>query len=54
MDKPKQDKQLNLRIPPDLHKQARLEAVKEGRSLTQVIIELLIGWLRKKEQTEDK
>lgn len=38
---------LNVRIPKDLHQEARIEAIREGKSLTQVIIDLLSGWLNK-------
>lgn len=42
MDEPREkDVQLNVRIPRDLRKQAKIQAVKEGRPLSEVIRELL-------------
>ncbi len=46
MDK---DKQLIVRVPKDLHTQAKVEAAKAGKSLTQIVEELLRHWLAKQQ-----
>ncbi len=46
------EKQLNVRIPPDLHRQAKIEATKEGKSLAAIIVDLLIRWLTGKQEAD--
>ena len=48
------DKQLNVRIPRDLHKQAKIVSAQTGRSLSEVIEELLREWTEKQKQRESK
>jgi len=44
-------KQFNIRnIPPELLKEAKIKAVKEGRSLSEVVRELLESWTKKNPQ----
>lgn len=37
-------------IPPELLKEAKIKAVKEGRSLSEVVRELLESWTKKTPQ----
>ena len=46
------DKQLNIRIPKDLHRQAKIISAQTGRSLSEVVEELLGEWTREQEQLE--
>lgn len=40
-------KQLTLRMPEDLHKEFKLTAVKQGRTMGEVTIELIRRYIRK-------
>ena len=42
-------KQLALRLPEDLHKSLKLKCVKEGRTMMEVLIELIQDYLKKKD-----
>jgi plasmid stability protein len=37
-------------IPPELLKEAKIKAVKEGRTLSEVVRELLASWAKKNPQ----
>ena len=39
-------KRLTTEIPVDLHKKAKYESYKQGKTLTMVVIELLEQWLK--------
>jgi predicted HicB family RNase H-like nuclease len=43
-------KNITLRLPPDLHKKAKVKAAQEGRSLQDVLEELTQEWLRNNQQ----
>jgi len=42
-------KQLALRLPEDLHMNLKLRCVKEGRTMGEVLIDLIEEYLKKKE-----
>ena len=42
----------NLRVPPDLHAEAALEAASKGKSLNQLVVELLGERLKDKDSSE--
>ena len=42
-------KQLALRLPEDLHRNLKLRCVKEGRTMMEVLIELIQDYLKRKE-----
>ena len=42
-------KQLALRLPEDLHRNLKLKCVKEGRTMMEVLIELIQEYLKRKE-----
>ena len=42
-------KQLALRLPEDLHKNLKLRCVREGRTMMEVLIELIQDYLKRKE-----
>ena len=42
-------KQLALRLPEDLHRNLKIKCVKEGRTMMEVLIELIQDYLKKKE-----
>ncbi len=41
-----EDSQTNIRLPKKLKERARIKAVKEGKSLSAVMRELLVEWLK--------
>jgi len=48
------DKQLNVRIPKDLHRRARILCAMTGRPLNEIVEELLLEYLDKQEKLERK
>ena len=42
-------KQLALRLPEDLHMNLKLRCVKEGRTMVEVLVELIEEYLKRKE-----
>jgi predicted HicB family RNase H-like nuclease len=46
--------QLNLRIPEELHREVKAKAAQSGKSLTQVIVELLTFWVKRDPPEDDK
>ena len=46
-------KRIMVRVPADLHKAVRIKAVKEGRTVSEVIREFLEEWV-KGEPTEEE
>lgn len=47
MKEKKQKKMLTLRIAPDLHKDLKIAAVSNGRSIQQILTELIEKFLNK-------
>lgn len=45
----KNDIQSTYRIPKELHRQARVLALQQGRSLSEVLEELIREWVQKQE-----
>ena len=45
-----QDHKTLIRLPKELHTEARIKALREGRSLSAVIRELLTEWLSEEEK----
>jgi predicted DNA-binding protein len=41
-------KQLALRLPEDLHKNLKIKCVKEGRTMAEVLVELIEEYLKRK------
>ena len=48
------DKQLLVRIPKDLHRQAKIVSAQTGRSLSEVVEELLREWTKDQEHKDNK
>ncbi len=46
------DSQTNIRLPKKLKERARIKAVKEGKSLSEVMRELLLEWLKSPPKAE--
>ncbi len=46
--------QTNIRLPGKLKEEARIKALKENKSLSTVIRDLLVEWLRKPPERESK
>lgn len=38
--------QLNVRVPADIQRRAKLKAIREGRSLQDVVVSLLTEWAK--------
>jgi plasmid stability protein len=47
-------KRITVDVPDEMHKSVKSEAAKEGRSLADIIRELLAAWLGKKEEDTKK
>jgi plasmid stability protein len=43
MDEPKR---ITINVPQDLHRQARIEAARSGRSLSDILREMIDAWLQ--------
>lgn len=50
-DKP--DKHLQVKVPEEIHRQARIEAAKTGKSMQEVLDKLVRLWLDGKIRLED-
>lgn len=47
-------KQINARVSEELHRAARIKALKTGKSLTQVINELLQDWVEENDEQKNE
>ena len=45
---------MNVRVPDELHQRARIISIKTGRSLSEVVEELLQEWVQEQEKKIDK
>ena len=45
-------KQLSVRVPPAIHRQAKIQAAKTGRNLQEILEELIKDWLAKEAKAE--
>ena len=50
----KDEKRITLKVTEELHQAAREKALKEKRPLSEVVRDLLIGWLHKDPPEEAK
>ncbi len=50
----KHDSQINVRIPEELHREVKIEAARKGKSLSEIITDLLTNWLKENEQGTPK
>jgi plasmid stability protein len=48
-----EDHKTIIRLPKDLHTEARIKALREGKSLSAVIRELLVQWLKEPLELEE-
>lgn len=46
------EKRVTVIVPADIHKEAKIEAAKTGKSLSDIMRDLLFGWLKSKEQPQ--
>ena len=47
MDEPKR---ITINVPEELHRQARIEAARSGRSLSDIIREMVSAWLQEQDR----
>lgn len=47
-------KKIVAQVNEQLHRAVKMKAAREGKTITQVIIDLLREWLRESEQEEDE
>ena len=45
-------KQLSVRVPPAIHRQAKIQAARTGRNLQEILEELIKDWLAKEAKAE--
>ena len=50
----KKDKQMNVRVPKEIHRRAKIESAKTGENLSSVVTRLLREWLAEQEQSLPK
>jgi predicted HicB family RNase H-like nuclease len=47
-------KRLTVEVDEDLHRAIRIKAIREGKTMREIVIELLRRWLAEDEDTEKK
>jgi len=47
-----EEKTLSMKMPASLHTRLKLEAVKDGKTITDIIIDLVEKWLARKEKSQ--